>query len=140
MISGELGVIRLNHLGVAVPSIDKALPFYEQFFGYKVVSGPFYDPIQNVSVSFLGLHEHGDITLELVEPKGDQSPVSKILKKDIGAYHLCLEVQDMDHALAQARLHRCVIVSEPVPAVAFNGRLIAWFYTPTRQLVEILAQ
>ena len=140
MINGDLGSIKLNHLGVAVPSIEAALPFYERFFGYRIVSGPFQDPIQSVSVCFLGTDEHSDVTVELVEPHGDQSPVSKILSKDIGAYHLCFEVQDIDHALSQARLHRCIIVSDPVPAVAFNGRLIAWFYTPTRQLVEILAQ
>jgi methylmalonyl-CoA/ethylmalonyl-CoA epimerase len=33
---------------------------------------------------------------------------------------------------------RCLLLGDPVPAVAFGGRRIAWLYTPTRQLVELL--
>jgi len=135
---GALGLTRLNHLGIAVPHIETAIPVYERLLGYRVVSGPFDDPIQKVSVCFLGSNEQRDMTLELVEPHGDQSPVSKFLSKGLGAYHICFEVEDVNYALAQARLHGCVVVSDPVPAVAFGGRPIAWFYTPTRQLLEIL--
>ena len=33
-----------------------------------------------------------------------------------------------------------VLISPPAPAVAFDGRRIAWVYTPTRQLIELLEE
>ena len=55
-----------------------------------------------------------------------------------GAYHLCFETRDIDAALAHAKEYGCVILSQPVPAVAFQGRRIAWLYTPSRQLFELV--
>jgi methylmalonyl-CoA/ethylmalonyl-CoA epimerase len=127
---------RLHHLGVAVPAIEAALSTYRDLFGYALVSGPFHDPLQKVSVCFVGSGRPGDVLIELVEPADGQSPVNKTLAKGIGAYHVCYEVEDLEGALAGARARGCVIVSQPVPAVAFGGRRIAWIYTPTRQLVE----
>jgi catechol 2,3-dioxygenase-like lactoylglutathione lyase family enzyme len=91
--------LRFNHIGVAVPDIRQASATYQAIFGYVVLSGPFDDPIQNVSVCFLGTGEPGDLTMELVAPLGDDSPVSKMLAKGIGAYHICYEV--IDKAIAQ---------------------------------------
>jgi methylmalonyl-CoA/ethylmalonyl-CoA epimerase len=127
-----------RHLGVAVQSLEKALPFYESVFGYRMVAGPFADPIQRVSVCFLQSPEPGGITIELVEPLGDESPIRKTLEKGGGAYHVCYEVSELDASLRQLSDCGCLIVSRPAPAVAFENRRIAWFYTPTRQLIEIL--
>jgi methylmalonyl-CoA/ethylmalonyl-CoA epimerase len=127
-----------HHLGIAVASIEKALPFYEKLFGYCLVSGPFADPIQRVSVCFLGRGQPGEITLELIEPLGEESPIRKTLAKGGGAYHVCYEVGDLDRALQLATESGCVVVSRPAPAVAFENRRIAWFYTPVRELVEVL--
>jgi methylmalonyl-CoA/ethylmalonyl-CoA epimerase len=55
-----------------------------------------------------------------------------------GAYHLCFETNDMEGALVHARNNGCVVLASPVPAVAFQGRRIAWIYTPSRQLFEIV--
>jgi methylmalonyl-CoA/ethylmalonyl-CoA epimerase len=130
--------LRFRHLGVAVHAIEQALPYYRALFGYVLVSGPFHDPIQKVSVCFLRADRSEDVVIELVEPAEEQSPVNKILARGIGAYHVCYEVSDIEAALAYVRSNGCVIVSDPVPAVAFEGRSIAWFYTPTRQLIEFV--
>jgi methylmalonyl-CoA/ethylmalonyl-CoA epimerase len=58
----------------------------------------------------------------------------------IGAYHVCYEVKALESALVHVRAHGCVIVANPVPAVAFGGRRVAWLYMPTRQLVELLEE
>jgi methylmalonyl-CoA epimerase len=130
--------LRFRHIGVAVPTIEQALKVYEAIFGYRVCSGPFDDPIQKVSVCFLATGKPGDIAIELVAPAGKDAPVNRILAKGIGAYHLCYEVDDIGEALMHVRALGCLVVSEPVQAVAFAGRRIAWFYTPTRQLVELV--
>jgi methylmalonyl-CoA/ethylmalonyl-CoA epimerase len=134
----DASAFTFRHLGVAVASIDKAIPVYRDLFGYELTSGPFDDPIQKVSVCFLGRASTGDITIELVAPLGEDSPVNRTLAKGGSAYHVCYEVDDLDGTLAQLSGKGCLVVSKPVPAVAFNQRRIAWLYTPTRQLVEML--
>ncbi len=118
--------------------MQKALKLYEDLFGYRLISGPFDDPIQRVSVCFLGAEGSQDITIELVEPLDAQSPVRKTLEKGGGAYHVCYEVEDLEGTLRKIADMGCIVVSRPAPAVAFGNRRIAWFYTPTRQLIEIV--
>lgn len=130
--------MKFSHLGVAVSSIEEALSVYQEVFGYKVLSGPFDDPIQRASVCFVGTGIPNDMIIEVVASLDENSPVSKMLTKGVSAYHLCYEVDDIDQALANVRAKGCIIISKPVPAVAFEGRRIAWFYTPTRQLVEVV--
>ena len=132
--------LRFSHMGVAVPSLEQALTTYQELFGYTVCSGPFDDPVQRVSVCFLKTGDLGEPTLELVAPNGKDSPVDQVLAKGIGAYHLCYEVDNIESALDYVRSKGCIVISKPVPAVAFEGRRIAWFYTPTRQLIELVEQ
>jgi methylmalonyl-CoA/ethylmalonyl-CoA epimerase len=114
------------------------MPLHTELLGQRVFSGPFEDPIQKVRVCFLGTDRPGDVVVELVEPLGADSPIRQMLAKGVAGYHVCYEVADLDGALAAVRARRWVVVSEPVPAVAFGGQRIAWFYTPTQELVELL--
>jgi methylmalonyl-CoA/ethylmalonyl-CoA epimerase len=130
--------LKFHHIGVAVANLEKALQSYRDIFDYRVLSGPFKDPIQGVSVCFVGSAEEGNVQIELVEPLAEDSPVSAAIKKGIGAYHVCYEVRSMEAALDHMRANRCLVLGAPVPAVAFEGRQIAWLYTPARQLVELV--
>jgi methylmalonyl-CoA/ethylmalonyl-CoA epimerase len=134
-MQGNFGI---HHLGVAVSDLEQASRFYTSAFGFQVVSGPFEDPIQKVRICFLAASAGGLRHLELISPLDGASPVNGYLKKGIGAYHVCYAVADIDQALAELRSQGCLEVSPPVPAVAFAGRKIAWLFTPTNQLVELL--
>lgn len=129
---------RLRHVGVAVPHLEKAAQTLDRLFGYKTVSGPFDDPIQRVTVSFLQQAMTDAAAIELIAPLTDDAPIRAMLAKDIGAYHFCFETTDMDGALAHVKRQGCMVVSGPSPAVAFGGRRIAWIYAPTRQLFELV--
>ena len=136
----ELG-FKLLHVGVAVPSLDPAAKALESIFGYRVVSGPFDDPIQKVSVNFLTQSNQDKIEIELIAPLTDDSPIkSMMIKSGGGAYHLCFQTRDLEQALTHVTSHGCIVVHAPTPATAFGGRRIAWFYTPTRQLVELVEE
>jgi methylmalonyl-CoA/ethylmalonyl-CoA epimerase len=103
------------------------------------VLGPFDDPIQKVSVEFLSHGAEDAAEIELIAPAAEDSPIRSMLAKDGGgAYHLCFETSDIDAAVAHAKALGCIIVSPPVPAVAFKGRRIAWIYTRSRQLFELV--
>ena len=129
---------RFHHLGVAVAALPAAIPVYEDLFGYRLLSGPFEDPIQKVAVCFLAKSADDPFCIELVAPLGDDSPIAGVLKKGGGAYHTCYECLDLDGELARMKSKRCLLLGDPVSAVAFGGRRIAWLYTPTRQLVALL--
>ena len=130
---------RLRHVGMAVSALAPTTELLRSLLGYRVVSGPFEDPRQRVQVSFLAAGEDDVAQIELVAPMAEDSPVKSLLGRGgASAYHLCFETTDIDAALDYARSLGCMVVSEPVPAVAFGGRLIAWLYTPTRQLFELV--
>ncbi len=138
MTVDELG-FKLRHVGVAVPSLGPATESLSAIFGYRVVSGPFDDPIQKVSVNFLTKSDNDATEIELIAPLSEDSPITSMLgKSGGGAYHLCFETSDIDQALVHAKNNGCMIVSPPVPAVAFGGRRIAWIYTRSRQLFELV--
>lgn len=130
---------KLMHVGVAVSTLGPTTELLSALFGYKVVSGPFDDPIQKVTVNFLAKSAEDVAEIELIAPLAQDSPIRSMLAKDGGgAYHLCFETSDIDAALAHAKSNGCIVVSPPVPAVAFQGRRIAWIYTRSRQLFELV--
>jgi methylmalonyl-CoA/ethylmalonyl-CoA epimerase len=135
----ELG-FKLRHVGVAVPSLGPATETLSALFGYRVISGPFDDPIQKVSVNFLTQSDNDMAEIELIAPLGEDSPITAMLAKSGGggAYHLCFETTNIEQALVHAKKNGCLIASPAVPAVAFNGRRIAWIYTRSKQLFELV--
>jgi methylmalonyl-CoA/ethylmalonyl-CoA epimerase len=122
-----------------VQDIDIAASMFNSLLGYRVISSPFDDPIQNVTVNFMTQSDTDVAEIELIAPLTEDSPLRTILNKNGGgAYHLCFETNDLDGALAHVRNNGCIVLGEPAPAVAFGGRRIAWFYTRTRQLFELV--
>jgi methylmalonyl-CoA/ethylmalonyl-CoA epimerase len=128
-----------HHVGVAVRDLHEGIPAYKTLFGYEVTSGPFDDPIQNVSVCFLSRGSL-DPAIELVAPLGPNSPVDRTLKKGGGTYHICYEVPDIRAAIEHLTMHGALLLSGPVPAVAFAMREIAWLLTDEANLLVELVQ
>ena len=126
-----------HHVGVVVRDLSAAIPIFKNLFDYKVVSGPFDDPVQNVSVCFLSRGE-GDTVMELVAPFGPNSPIDRTLKAGGGTYHVCYQVPDIRAAIDHLTGQDSLLVSGPVPAVAFEMREIAWLMTDVGLLVELV--
>ena len=127
-----------HHIGIAVRDLEPAILLYKDLFQYELESGPFDDPIQNVSVCFLSSPNH-DPLIELVAPLGPNSPVDRALKQAGGGpYHFCYTVPDINTAIARFTEKGALLLSGPVPAVAFGMREIAWLQTEARLLVELV--
>jgi methylmalonyl-CoA/ethylmalonyl-CoA epimerase len=130
---------KLHHVGVAVPSLEPTTQMLSDLLGYTVASGPFQDPIQKVNVIFLAKSDSDAAEIELIAPLSEDSPIQSILDKSGGGtYHLCFETSELEAALDHARKNGCILVAAPAPAVAFQGRRIAWIYTRSRQLFELV--
>jgi methylmalonyl-CoA/ethylmalonyl-CoA epimerase len=128
-----------HHIGIAVRSLHESISAYKSLFGYEVTSGPFDDPIQQVSVCFLRRHE-GDPSIELVAPLGPTSPIDRTLRKGGGIYHICYEARDINAAIEHLTEGGSLLLSGPTPAVAFDMRKIAWLMTNEANLLVELVQ
>jgi methylmalonyl-CoA/ethylmalonyl-CoA epimerase len=90
---------RLNHVGVATPSIEKSVAMYRDLLGAMHIGDPFDLPAQGVRVCFV---DAPNSQIELIEPLGVDSPIAKFLEKNPlgGQHHVCFEVDDIDAARA----------------------------------------
>jgi len=87
--------LKLDHIGIAVASLEEGAAFYEAL-GLEV-SGTDEVPEQGVKVAFLPV---GDTRIELLEPTDPGSPIAKHLeKRGPGMHHLCVRVDDIEAAM-----------------------------------------
>jgi methylmalonyl-CoA/ethylmalonyl-CoA epimerase len=128
----------LHHVGFVVASIQSAAAGFVRSLALEWDGRIIHDPTQTVYVSFFRPALAGNAVIELVEPEGNGSAVHKFLQRGGGLHHLCYEVDSLEQQLERARVNRDLIIRPPEPAVAFDGRLIAWTYTRNKLLVEYL--
>lgn len=94
---------RLNHVAIAVPDIEIALGVYRDTLGAQVTEA-IELPDHGVTAVFVVLP---NTKIELLEPLGDNSPLTKFLNENTngGVHHICYEVDDImaarDHLVAQ---------------------------------------
>ena len=90
---------RLNHVGVATPSIERSVALYRDRMGATTVHDAFDLPAQGVRVCFV---DAPNMQVELIEPLGADSPIVKFLERNPegGQHHLCFEVADIEEARA----------------------------------------
>lgn len=85
---------KLNHVGVATPSIEASVTLYRDMLGATKIHDAFDLPEQGVRVCFVDLPNS---QIELIEPLGEDSPVLAYLAKNPkgGQHHVCFEVADI---------------------------------------------
>ena len=102
----------LNHVGIAVPDIDKAIEMYRDVFGVTDITEPADLPPQGVTYAFVNLPS-GQV--ELIQPYGDTSPITKFLEKNPkgGQHHICFEVNDINAASLAMAEKGMRVLNEP---------------------------
>lgn len=135
--SAVLRQAKLHHIGFAVRSIPKTVEGFAVSIGASWNGVIIHDPLQQVRVTFMSRHEPGPL-IELIEPADAKSPISKFVSSGGGLHHFCYEVKSLDDELQLARSVGGLIVKRPLPAVAFEGRRIAWVFTRQKLLLEYL--
>ena len=91
---------RLNHIGVATPSIESSIAHYRDTMGATDIEEPFDLPEQGVKVCFVNTPTDSGMNgtqIELIEPYDDSSPIKNFLEKNPlgGQHHVCFEVPDI---------------------------------------------
>jgi hypothetical protein len=134
--SPATGNLLFHHVGVI--SADVELESRQlAALGYQAEGELFIDPVQGVRGLFLTGQSP---RLELLAPLSGDGLLAPWIKSKNKLYHLAYETPDLPKAIANLRQGRAKVVVEPVPAVAFGGRHIAFLILPNRLLVELIAQ
>lgn len=114
----------LDHIGIAVDSLEDALGFYVRRLGLQLQS---IETVSNqgVKMAFLQL---GDSSIELLEPTDASSPVARFLEtRGPGMHHICLEVEDIEQML-ESLSRRGVELVDKEPRRGGHGKLVAFLH------------
>jgi methylmalonyl-CoA/ethylmalonyl-CoA epimerase len=115
---------KINHIGIAVKSLDESLTFYGDNLGMLLL-GLEEVADQKVKVAMLQI---GESKIELLEPTSDESPVAKFIAKNgPGIHHLAYEVEDIETAIA-ALLAEGVRMIDETPRSGVHGTRIAFVH------------
>lgn len=105
---------RLNHVGVAVPSIEDAKATYRELYGVpaEAITETRELAAQGVKFAFVNVENS---QIELIEPLGEDSPIRKFLEKNPqgGQHHVCFEVADIYVARDEMILRGAKVLNEP---------------------------
>ncbi len=114
---------RIDHVAIIVRNIEQALAFYRDTLGItpreiKEV------PTEQVRIAFLPMGGPGGSEIELIEPTNPDSSLARFLeKRGEGLHHICLEVDDIDAALADMQAKGAPVLDKQ-PRRAAEGRAI----------------
>jgi len=105
---------RLNHVGVAVPSIEDAKATYRDLYGVpeSAMTETRELPAQGVKFAFVNV---ANSQIELIEPLGADSPINNFLAKNPsgGQHHVCFEVADIYAARDEMVVRGAKVLNEP---------------------------
>lgn len=120
-----MNISHIEHLGIAVKSLDEAIPYYENILGMKCYS---IEEVadQKVKTAFFKV---GQTKLEFLEPTSDESPIAKFIeKRGEGIHHLAFAVEDgVANALAEME-GKGVRLIDKAPRKGAEGLNIAFIH------------
>lgn len=117
-------VKKVDHIGIAVKSLDEALKFYEDVLGIKCVSTEVVEE-QKVKVAFLPV---GDTEVELLESTEENGPIAKFIeKRGEGIQHIAYKVDDIEKAIEEFKERGIRLIDEK-PRYGAGGAKIAFLH------------
>jgi methylmalonyl-CoA/ethylmalonyl-CoA epimerase len=128
-------ITKINHIAIVVNDLDLSLQAYHDLLGLPIGERKVMAE-QEVEIAFLPT---GDSLIELITPITEDSGVAKYLaKRGEGIHHICLEVDDVEAALAEMKAKGAQLINEQTIQAA-EGR--AFFLHPKGThgvLIELL--
>ncbi|HET7522470.1 MAG TPA: methylmalonyl-CoA epimerase [Bacillales bacterium] len=115
---------KIDHIGIAVSSLDEALPFYVNHLKLKLDGIEEVDS-EGVKVAFLTV---GETRFELLEPLSDDSPIAKFLeKRGEGIHHIALGVKDIAGRVSELKDNGVRMLNEE-PKAGAEGAEVAFIH------------
>ncbi|MFW9965853.1 MAG: methylmalonyl-CoA epimerase [Candidatus Thorarchaeota archaeon] len=111
---------RIEHIGIAVESIDEMMAYYRDGLGLEYRGEETVEE-QKVRVAFFGI---GESSIELLEPISDESPIAKFLaKRGSGIHHIAVRVDDIEEAIKQHEASGASLIDRKPRVGAHNMRI-----------------
>lgn len=116
---------KIDHIGIAVQSLDEAVKYYEKALGLKC-EGIEEVAEQKVKTAFFDV---GGTHIELLEPTSPESPIAKFLEKNPrgGIHHIALNSNDILADLARAKDAGVILLNE-TPKIGAHAKQIAFLH------------
>lgn len=115
---------KVDHIGIAVRSIEDSLPYYTEILGLKLIHIEEV-PSEKVRVAFI---DSGNVKLELLQPTEESSAVhSFIEKKGEGIHHVAFGVSNIQERL-NALKEKGVKLIQDTPKVGAGGAQVAFIH------------
>ena len=128
--------LRIDHLGIAVRSIEEALGFYESI-GLRASES---ETVAAEKVT-LAILPAGESRLELMEPSAPDSPIAKFLdKRGPGLHHVALRVPDVNAAVERLRATGARLLNEPRPGAGGHSYVFIHPASAGGVLVELIQE
>jgi len=131
---------KLNHVGVATPSLDDSIALYRDMLGATSITEPFVMEEQGVRVCFVDLPNS---QIELLEPWGEASPVRSFIEKNPkgGQHHVCFEVADIIAARDDMQAKGATVLNNGQPRIGAHGVPVIFVHPKNMGgvLVELMA-
>lgn len=125
---------QFHHIGVACNNIETERLGWESL-GYVAEGARFEDPLQGVAGIFM---TGPGPRIELLEDLPGSETLNPFLRSGTKMYHQAFFVRDLASSLANFQRHKAKVLSGPKPAVAFEGRCVAFVMLPTRLIIELI--
>ncbi len=122
-------VSHIEHLGIAVQSLDEAIPYWENVLGLKCYK---IEEVadQKVRTAFFQL---GQTKIELLEPTCEESTIAKYIeKRGIGIHHMALACENIEEQLADAS-EKGLRLIDAVPRKGADDMTIAFLHPKSTQ-------
>ncbi len=119
-----MNISHIEHLGIAVKSLEEAIPYYEQILGLKCYN---IEEVadQRVKTAFFKV---GDTKIELLEPTSPESTIAKFIEtRGEGIHHIAFAVKNIEGALAEAE-EKGVRLIDKTPRGGAEGLTIAFLH------------
>ncbi len=124
-----MNLTHIEHLGIAVKSLDEAIPYYEKVLGLVCYN---IEEVadQKVRTAFFKV---GDTKIELLEPTSPESTIAKFIEnRGEGIHHIAFAVKGIEAALAEAEAAGVRLIDK-TPRAGAEGMTIAFLHPKSTQ-------
>ena len=128
--------MHIDHVGLAVKSLEEAIALWEQVFGYQQYTEIVVNKKQKVKVVFL--KKKDSITIKLIEPTDETSPIYGLCKRGGGLHHLCFKCDSIDAELERLTDSGLRVLAPPQAGEAFENERIAFLFAKNGLNIELI--
>jgi len=126
----------IDHIGVAVRSLEAGIEHWKNVFGYEQMTSIVTNSRQKVRVVFLS--KDNSLSVKLIEPTDEYSPIYKFALRGGGLHHLCFKCAEVEEETKRLKALGLRVLAEPQPGEAFDNEEIAFVFSQQGLNIELI--